>query len=158
MRRFFVPMLLMLSLLAAPELAGDVVHQETGLTFSLPESWSAGQDGDVLIATSPDQKLSMVFMVTDIRATEDLVADVTREMGGKLRDVVLLSEPEARRVNNLIQTHAEGTGTCSNGTTCDWDLTLVSGARRNLLVMTLGDLTSREATVHEVYESIRTEM
>ncbi|MGE6759824.1 hypothetical protein ACQKGO_17540 [Corallococcus interemptor] len=106
----------------APALAGDIVHRETGLTFTLPASWSPAQDGDVLIATSPDRQLSMVFMVTDIRSTEDLVADVTREMGGQLRDARLLSEPEARRVNNLIQTHAEGTGTCSDGTTCDWDL------------------------------------
>lgn len=158
MRRFPVPLLLMLSLLAAPALAGDVVHKETGLTFTLPTSWSASQDGDVLIASSPDRQLSMVFMVTDIRSTEDLVADVTREMGGQLRDVRLLSEPEARRVNDLMQTHAEGTGICSDGTTCDWDLALVSGAQRNLLVVTLGNLTPEEAAVHEVYASIRTVM
>ncbi|MBN8227849.1 hypothetical protein JYK02_10030 [Corallococcus macrosporus] len=158
MRRFLVSLLLMPGLLAAPAFAGDIVHRETGLTIALPESWSAAQDGDVLIATGPGAQLSMVFMVTDIRSTGDLVADVTREMGGQLRDARLTSEPEARRVNTLMQTHAEGVGTCSDGTTCDWDLALVSGARRNLLVVTVGDLTPEEATVHEVYASIRTRM
>ncbi|OJT23515.1 hypothetical protein BO221_16015 [Archangium sp. Cb G35] len=153
MRKAHVSLIVTLSLLAVSAMAEEYTHQESGLTFNLPRGWQTGQDGDVLTVISPDQTVAMLFMVTDIDRSDDLVEAVTTEVES-LQDVQLTSEPVIQRVNGLIQVHAEGIGTCESGEICNWDLTLVTGASKNLLVVALGDIEGHQTAINRVYTSI----
>jgi hypothetical protein len=155
MRKARALLLITLSLLAAPALAEEISHLESGLKFTLPRGWATSQEGDVLIATNPNGTIYMVFMVTDIARSEELLGAIAEGMGGAIQDAQLTNEPVSRQIHDLTQIHAEGIGTCG-GEACDWDLTLVTGSptRKNLFVVAIGDITTNEQVIERVYDSI----
>lgn len=154
MRNAFVPLIATLCLFAAPVFAEELTHVESGLQFNVPRGWTHKQDGDTLIALNPDETVALVFAVTDISDSKEVVDRVTGKMDQTIQDAQVTRRPTISEVNDLKQLHAEGTGTCE-GQLCNWDFTLVVGGKQNLLVVGLGDLDAHEAEVHAVYRSIK---
>ncbi|HEX5746635.1 MAG TPA: hypothetical protein VFZ09_10340 [Archangium sp.] len=156
MRKAHVLLLVTLSLLAAPALAEEIIHPESGLKFVLPRGWTYSQDGDALIATNLNGTVSMIFLVTDIDSSADLLDAISQELGDSIQDAQLTNQPVSQQSHGLTLVHAEGIGICG-GEACDWDLTLVTGGRKNLFMVAIGDIATNESAIHRVYDSIRSQ-
>lgn len=154
MRKTYVPLIATLCLFAAPVLAEQLTHFESGLQFNVPRGWTQEQKGDRLLALSPDESTVLIFAVTDISESDEVVDQVAESLDESIQNAEITRRLSIREVNDLKQIQAQGTGTCE-GELCNWDFTLVVGARKNLLVVALGDIDKHEADINGVYRSIQ---
>lgn len=154
MRKAYVPLLATLCLFAAPVLAEELTHFESGLQFNVPRGWTQAQEENTLVAVSPDESTLLIFAVTDISESDEVVDRVAESMDENIQNAEVTRRPTLRKINDLKQIQAKGTGTCE-GELCNWDFTLVVGARKNLLVLALGDIDKHEADIYGVYRSIK---
>ncbi|AKJ02227.1 hypothetical protein ATI61_108383 [Archangium gephyra] len=154
MRRAYAPLIATLCLFAAPVLAEQFTDTQSGLQFDIPRGWTHKLDGNTLTALSPDETAMLLFFVTDISESDEVVDRVAESMDQVIQNAQVTRRLTIREVNDLKQIQAKGTGTCEEDL-CNWDFTLVVGARRNLLVVALGDVDKHEAEIHGVYRSIQ---
>lgn len=143
-----------LCLVAGNARAEEMEHEESGLQFTLPDGWTHEQQEDMLIATSPDEGVEVAFIVSEADTTEELMDVITSELDEVIKGAKTTKDVTEEKVNNLTQIYAEGTGQCE-GEPCDWDLTLVVGAKKNLIVLAVGEIDANQKAITRLYNSIK---
>ena len=128
-------------------------HYDSGLNFELPAGWTYTQEGDHFEATSPDESVILLFFVensTDAEIAAEGAAELIDEL---FKDVDITNGPDYDTVNGLDQAYMEGDG-LFEGEQMDWDLTLVCGRKKSMVIIALGDILSMQKTMDRIYESI----
>lgn len=128
-------------------------HQQSGLNFELPAGWTYTQVGDHFEATSPNEDVTLLFFVgneTEAEAAADEAAETLDEI---FSNVNITLGPEIAEVNGLTQVYLEGDGTME-GVRMDWDLTIVCGNRKAMVIVGLGDIEGMQRVVDGIYASV----
>jgi len=134
---------------------GDVLtHKDGGVAFNLPKGWKQEQKGDQLIATAPDEKIFLVFVVTDAKEVDAVATAMGEIVDETLNDVKVVTEVKTEEFNGLTQVWADGTGTF-DGKNVNWDASIVVGAKKALAVLAMGEIEKNEDTVYAIYRSIK---
>jgi hypothetical protein len=154
MRNASIPLLATLCLFAAPVLAEPVTLEESGLQFNVPRGWSQEKDGNTLTAFSPDRSTALIFIVTDSSVSDELVDGLSEVVTNELQNVNITQKATFKPVNNLNQAQVKGTGTIE-GKLSNWDFTLVTGGKKNLHVLAVGDTDQHHTELNWVYRSIK---
>jgi hypothetical protein len=141
--------------------AKEYVHQESGLTFSLPKGWTCTKEGGKITIENGDKSLACVGGVIPQETGKAIFADIKKfvdDLEG-LEDAEVTGGPEKETVNGLVQTWYEGTATCLNNagaeTEIEWDMTIVSGGKAVVFFVGMGKLDENEEAYEEFFESIK---
>ena len=140
-----------LSSLSAQE---SFTHEGSGLTFTLPAGWTYTHEEDHFEASSPDESVALLFFVghgSEVGAAIDGAVD---ELSYLMQDPKITTELTEARINGLVQTFVEGDGVMED-VVMDWDLTLIQGSRRSMVIVAIGDIEGNQRAIDGIYQSIR---
>jgi len=135
-------------------MATSVTHNETGLMFEIPDDWSFDQDGDQFVATSSDESVFIYFFVGRFEDASLLMDNIADELDGIIDSPEVAEEPYEEEINGLTQVYIEGSGYIEDEV-IDFDLTLVIGGSKPMLVVALGDIDGFQDTLDMIYTSIQ---
>jgi len=135
-------------------MATTVTHNETGLKFDIPDDWSFEEDDDAFIATSYDESVFLYFYVGHSADVSDLLDNISNELDSIFDYTEIGENAVEEEINGLIQIYVEGTGEI-DGDAIDFDLTIVIGGSKPMLIVALGDIENNQETLDEIYVSIR---
>lgn len=140
---------------ASPAAGGTVMtHAESGLQFTLPEGWKQSQDGNALAAENADGSIVMLFLVTDQKDVKEVSEGIGSIVDETLDKVEVTEDPKEEEINGLTQVWAEGTGEYK-GEAQDWDISVVVGAKKPMVVLAMGKIGDNEDEINGVYNSIK---
>jgi hypothetical protein len=157
MRNAYVPLLATLCLFATPVLAEQRTNEASGLQYTVPRGWSPERHGDMLAVVSPDGSTTLVFKADDfpISAPDELEDEIVKAIRKNYQNVNVTQKLTVRELNDLKQVQLKGTGKCTDGRICNWDVTLVTGGKKTLFMMVVGDTDKHETEINWVYRSIK---
>lgn len=141
--------------------AGDFLHRESGLQFTLPEGWTVTEKDNKIFIENKDKSLACVGGVIPEDAAAAIFADIQKfaDSIDGFEDVEVAGGPEKETVNGLEQAWYEGTASVSDGTgveqEIEWDMTIITGGRAVLFLVGTGALEDNEDAYEELFESIR---
>ena len=147
--------------------AETLTHPEAALEFTIPDSWSKEQDGDYLVVKNKDEDIVMCFMVGKEAEAAEFMKALGTELDKLLSDAKLDShEAKHEDVNDVHMTYVTGTGKIKSnekfipkGKKADdevqWDMTLVTGGKKLLAIVTFGKLDDNEAAMSKIWQSIK---
>ena len=132
----------------------------------LPEGWTNEQDGDYLVATSKDKNIVMWILVGKEADAGEFLKAMATELDKILTDAKLDNkDPKTEKNNDLAFTFVEGTAKLKAdkfvpaGKKADdqvqWDLTLVTGGKKLMAIVTVGKLDANEALLTKMWNSIK---
>lgn len=151
---FGLILLVMLLAITAFLMATSVTHNETGLMFEIPDDWSFDQEGDQFVATSSDESVFIYFFVGRFEDASLLMDNIADELDGIIDSPEITGEPYEEEINGLAQVYIEGSGYIEDEV-IDFDLTLVIGGSKPMLVVALGDIDGFQDTIDMIYNSIQ---
>lgn len=143
----------MIFIFSSVVLSTTVTHNQTGLSFTIPDDWAYGQEGDHFAAQSPDESVILMFYVGKAESVADLMENIGEELDGIIDDAEIDGEPEVEEINGLVQVYIEGSGYYGDDE-IDFDMTMVLGGRRSMSIIALGDIDEWQEEVDEIYNSI----
>ncbi len=146
--------------------AETLVHGEAGLQFDIPDGWTHEQDGDFLVGSSKDKDIVMWFMV----GKEAEAGEFLKAMGTELDKILEDAKPDGKepkvdQANGLTFVYVEGTGKLKAekfapagkkaSDQVQWDLTLVTGGKKLMAIVSIGKLDVNEAMLTKLWNSIK---
>jgi predicted Zn-dependent protease len=135
-------------------LATVVTHNETGLKFQIPDDWTFDQEGDAFMATSSDESVFLYFYVGHFEDVSDLLDNITDELDSLFDYAEIGEDAVEEEINGLLQIYVEGTGEI-DGEAVDFDLTIVIGGSKPMLIVALGDVENNQETLDDIYVSVQ---
>jgi len=129
-------------------------HAESGLSFTLPAGWTYTHEGDHFEASAPDEGLSLLFFVGWGDEVEEVLEGAIDDLASVMDEASITTDPSEEEINGLLQSFVEGDGLV-DGVRVDWDLTVVTGGRRTMAVVAIGDIEGRQGVIDRIYRSIR---
>ena len=147
--------------------AETLTHEEAGLEFTIPDDWGKEQEGDFLLVKTKAEDVVMCFMVGKEAEAAEFLKALGTELDKIMSDVKLDSkEAKQEEGNGLHFTYVEGTGKIKNnekfipkGTKAEeevqWDMTLVTGGKKLLAIVSFGKLDDNSAALTKVWNSIK---
>lgn len=135
-------------------MATTVTHNETGLKFEIPDDWSYEQEDNHFVAISPDESVILYFYVGKFEDVSDLMDNIADQLDGIIESPEIEGEPIEEKINDLTQVYIEGSGYIK-GKTIDFDLTIVIGGAKPMLIIALGDIESMQETILDIYASVQ---
>jgi hypothetical protein len=85
-------------------------HEAGGITFDLPEGWTAEPDGEQLTAAPADESVAVVFWVTDEDEFEAAAKALGAELGEKVKNIKFDGDPKAGKHNGMEHAAVSGKG------------------------------------------------
>ena len=145
--------------------AETLEHPESGLKFDVPKGWEHSTEGDLLLATNPADDVVLIVLVATDETSKDFIDHLTKELDHLVKKPKVTKGPTTEKINNLTQSYVEGTGELldtdkwipkgeKSGQTVDWDVTLVLGGKKPMVVVAFGKLADNQKTIDAVYRSI----
>ena len=128
-------------------------HTPSGLSFTLPAGWSYTQEGDHFEAASPGDEVILLFFVGKFYEVEAAINGAVDELANIVKNPNITTETTEAEINGLLQVFIEGDG-LFEGEVMDWDLTLVQGSKKCMVVIALGDIDSNQRIMDGIYDSI----
>jgi len=129
-------------------------HEGSGLQFTLPAGWTYTSAGDHFEAASPDEEVYLLFFVGRDGEAAAAIDAVVEELSGIIHNPTISSEYTEEKVNGLTQVYVEGDGLV-DGDRIDWDLSLIEGSRKSMVVVAFGAIEENHSTIQRIYRSIR---
>ncbi len=153
-------------LLSAGVRAETLEHPQAGLKLDVPAGWEHHVDGDLLIASNPNDDVVLIIYAATDGTAKDFITHIATEMEHLIKNPKVTKGPKTEKVNTLTQDYLEGTGALLEGDkwipkgekageSVDWDLTLVTGAKAPLVVVAFGKLADNQKVIDAVYRSIK---
>lgn len=137
--------------------AGARLHEETGLSLWVPETWVSEEGGDELSLEAPDGTVAIHLVVGGEGEVEDARSVVLGALEAGFADVELTGEGEGEYRNGLDLTTFMGTATeREEGTPVEWLAALAEG-RGTCVIFGVGTLEGMEVhrqTVDTVLGSV----
>ena len=134
-------------------MAISVTHNETGLRFNIPDSWSHSEEDDIFTVVSPDEDVILFIFAGSTNNVEDFLDNIADELDNIFEDAEITEDPYEKEVNGLTQIRIEGTGSY-DGEDVDWEMTMVFGATKAMSVIALGNISELKAAIDGIYSSI----
>jgi hypothetical protein len=147
--------------------AETLTHEEAGLEFTVPDDWGKEQEGDFLLIKTKGEDVVMCFMVGKEAEAAEFLKALGTELDKIMSDVKLDSkEPKHEEANGLHFSYVEGTGKIKNNEkfipkgkkaeeAVQWDMTMVTGGKKLLAIVSFGKLDDNEAALKKVWDSIK---
>jgi predicted Zn-dependent protease len=138
--------------------AGDnvYVHQEAGIRFEVPKTWTAEAEGEQMTISTPDDSLAIVFLVSDAGSLDAALQALEDELGKLIQDAEITVEPTETTINGLKSVAANGTGQVE-GKNVTWSVDVIA-AKKPVIVLSIiqPEAASRHnADLKEFISSIR---
>ena len=109
-------------------------HKEAGVQFELPKGWKAKPDGEVVIVSTADDSLQMVFWVPDENTFDAAVKDLDNELGKTVKNIKTTAKGSSDTHNGMPHFSEGGTGEV-NGVTIEWSVDVLA-AKKVVIILT----------------------
>lgn len=144
-----------LALMASPAAAETKTHAAAKIQMDVPTGWKMQTQGDVMSVADPTDELGFVFIVTDAKELDKIVARLDKEVGKIASDIQWKKKkPEPLTLNGMKGLGNKGTGKVS-GKNADLALLLLrTPADKVLLILGAVESSKKEAHKAEVQQFI----
>lgn len=132
----------------------QTIQHETGVMIDFPANWQSASEDDVLGMAPPAGDVLMILAVSRYTDIDSYLNALDQEIGQWIKRPQVTWGPYGDVVNGLSHAHVEGIG-MYEGKLVDWDLRLVLGDNRSMVILTIGDITRMQDTVTSIYQSVR---
>jgi predicted Zn-dependent protease len=144
-----------LALMASPAAAETKTHATAKIQMDVPTGWKMQSKGDVMSLADPTDELGFVFIVTDAKELDKVVARLDKEVGKIASDITWKKkQPEPLTLNGMKGLGNKGTGKVS-GKSADLALLLIrTPADKVLLILGAVESSRKDAHKAEVQKFI----
>ncbi len=133
-------------------LAEYYVHEEIGVQFWIPDSWTLEVDEELTVAKAPDASLTLILLTSELQVVDHVTPRLFDEISEVVFKPEVQKETGTEEINGLLHFRAEGTG-LYEGEIVDWELAFIAGGRKSMLAIALGDILDQREMINRVYRS-----
>lgn len=144
-----------LALTAAPAAAETKTHSAAKIQMDVPSGWKVQSKGDVMSVADPTDELGFIFIITDAKDLDSVVAKLDKEVAKVASDITWKKKkPEPLTLNGMKALGNKGTGKVA-GKSADLALLLVrTPADKVLLILGAVESSRKDAHRAEVQQFI----
>jgi predicted Zn-dependent protease len=113
-------------------------HEGAGVTFDVPDGWTAEPDGHQLTVAPADESIAIVFWVTEEEDFDAAAKALGAELAKQIKNLKLDGEPKADMHNGMGHAAVTGTGQV-DGKDIIFSADILQ-AKKPLIVLTLGSM------------------
>ena len=131
-------------------------HQGAGVTFELPDGWTAEPDGDQLTVSPADESVAIVFWVTEEGDFDAAAKALGEELAKQIKNLKMDGEPKSDTHNGMDHAAVTGSGQV-DGKDVVFSADILE-AKKPLIVLTLGsmeNLQKHSAEYSKLVKSIK---
>ena len=136
----------------APATDGQVITiEEAGIMFTVPKGFKFSKDGEDTVVKSEDEGVDIRFTVPKDGDYEAIVTEAAKEIDQYLDDVKVVNKGTKGSQDGMETSSMSGTAK-NEGEEVGWELTIVKGPKKPVLVNIYAAKSSFEAEAKKVQE------
>lgn len=119
---------------AAAQAAKNYTHQESGITFEVPDGWKAEPDGEQLTVSTADESMALVFWVPAEGTFDAAVEALDQELAKTIANMKADGEVKVDTHNGMRHAGQSGTGEI-DGKNILWSVDMLQ-AKKPVIILT----------------------
>ena len=139
---------------ALRDYVGDMyVFQEAGIEIPILDNWTYRTSEGTLRVEDPDKKITLLFLTSELQMLDRETEVLAEEISQVISHPEVASVENGVEVNGLLHYTAKGYGLFGDEIV-DWNLTFVAGARKSVMAIRLGEVTTQSDALEKLFSHI----